>query len=404
MPPKTTFLLSVCAIAWLTAIVTAQSKPTIDEALQQLRAGDPFRAVLTLNDVIGQSAGDAASVARAQSIRAAAFLQMEQPERAKAAVDLALKADPNYAPSAADVSPATISLFAAARAPAPANSEATADAAEKAGRYQEAFLAYLSAYQALPNPAPAAEERRLRERIIRVVSRLTTAPIVPQAALDHARRADQLLEAEAVLGSTGGASSRSAEEQLLQALRIAPWWPEATFKLATVQQRLQRVDEALANLNLYKLADPQGASAALAARTAAAATPATTAPPARTATVPQPAGRGTIIIYRVSNYFGSASRAWIECNGQRMAELQNGRVVRFTAPAGKIKLEVRGDDPLELDVAPGAEYYFRTGPGGMNFNTRAVGVEEGKAYLKEKKPKPNDAKRTMTLECKTLMP
>ena len=390
-------LLAVAVIVCSTALMVGQARPSIEEALKQLRAGDPFRAVLTLNEVVSQNPADAPTVARAQAVRAMAFLALKQPERAKSATDLALKADPNYVPAAADVDADTIALFKAALAPAPANSEAAGAAAEKAGRHQDAFLAYLAAYQALPLPTPVSDERRLRERIIRVVGHLSTTPIVPQAARDHARKADQLLEAEAVLGSTGGASSRTAEAELLQALRIAPWWPDATFKLASVQQRMQRVDEALANLNLYKLANPQGAPLSTPAPNTAATPRAVAATAA--ASVPQPAGRGTIVVVRAWNYIASANRVDIDCNGVRLAELQNGRMFRFTAPAGTVTLKFKGDDALELQVEPGGEYYFRSSPGGLGFNTRQLTKDEGASYLKERKPKPNDAKRTMSTEC-----
>lgn len=378
----------------------AQPTATLEEAIRQVRAGDPLRALLTLNEVIEQFPGDGRMAARVHAVRAAAFLAMNQPERASAAVEESLKADASLVPSASDVSPATIALFETRRRLSTADPEQTAIAAEQAGEFQQAFVAYLAAYQALPLPPPTADDRRLRERIIRVVQRGGTRPIIPPQALEHARRADQLLEAEAVLGQSGGASSRNALVELRQALRLAPWWPEATFKIATLQQRLQQVDDALANLNLYKLADPEGYAAAIAPKGVAPAAPAATGPPR----MPAAGAKATITVYRVSNFFASAVRADIDCNGQNIAELQNGRMIRFTAPAGKVTLKFKGDDPIVLDASPGGEYYFRVGPGASNFNTRAVSAAEAQAYLKEKQPKVNDARRTASSECKLLMP
>ena len=382
-------------------VATAQTKATVDDAIRQVRGGDPVRALLTLNEVIEQFPAGGGNAARVHAVRAMAFLAMNQPERANAAVEESLEADPGFVPSASDVSSATIALFDTRRRLSSADPEETAKAAEQSGEFQQAFVAYLAAYQALPLPPPSADDRRLRERIIRVAQRLGTPPIIPPQALEHMRRADQLLEAEAVLGGSGGASSRNALFELRQALRLAPWWPEVTFKIATLQQKLQQVDDALANLNLYKLADPNGYAVATAPKALPPTPPATAAPPGRAAV---PGGKATITVYRVSNYFGSANRADIECNGQNIAELQNGRMVRFSAPAGKVALKFRGDEPLVLDAAPGAEYYFRVGPGGMSFNTRAVSPAEGQAYLKEKKPKLNDANRTTSTDCKTLTP
>ncbi len=94
----------------------------------------------------------------------------------------------------------------------------------------------------------------------------------------------------------------------------------------------------------------------------------------------------------------------VDCNGQRIAEVQNGRMLRFTAPAGKVRLHFQNDDPIEIDAPPGSEHYFRSGPGMAGFNTKAISVAEGQAYVKEKKPRVNDPKRTTTTECKSLMP
>ena len=399
-----TVLIAVAFVFSATAAPAQQA--TIDEAIRQLKADDAFRAVLTLNDVIAQNSGNARLSARAHALRAMAYLALNQPERAKAAVDLAMKADPTFAPASGELNAATMALFDSAKSPAPANPEAAGQAAEQAGEFQRAFLSYLSAYQSLPNPAPVNDDRRLRERIIGAVQKLATAPIVPREAIEHARKADQLIEAEALLGGSAGASSQSAVVELQQAVRIAPWWPDATFKLATTLQKLQRVDEALLNLNLYKLADPQGYAAALAAKSPAARVPsaAAAAPPAAASAVPvaPKQGTATITVYRSWNYISSSARVNIDCNGQRIAELQNSRVVTFKVPAGKHTLKFRGDDEIQLEVEAGREYYFRSSVGGMNFNTRAVAVDEAKAYLKEKTPKPNDKKRTMTTECKAF--
>jgi DNA-binding CsgD family transcriptional regulator len=395
-------LFLILGASYSTEVAQAQARPSLDEAIQQVRAGDPLRALLTLNEVIEQSRGDGRMTARAHAVRAMAFLAMNQPERANAAVEEALSADAAFVPPANDVNPATIALFETRRRLSTADPEQTAIAAEKAGQFQQAFVAYLAAYQALPLPPPAADDRRLRERIIRVVQKLGTPPIIPPQALEHVRRADQLLEAEAVLGGSGGASSRNALFELRQAVRLAPWWPEAMFKIATLQQKLQQVDDAVVNLNLYKLADPEGYVAATAPKAVGTAkTGVAAAPPVRTTV---PGAKATITVYRSSNFFASAQRVDIECNGQNIAELQNGRMIRFTAPAGKVSLKFKGDEPLVLDAAAGGEYFFRVGPGGMSFNTRAVSAAEGQAYLKEQKPKVNDASRTTSTDCKTLMP
>jgi tetratricopeptide (TPR) repeat protein len=385
-------VLACVAVAGFRSPLAAGQQASIAQAIQQLQGGDAFRALLTLNEVVGQPGLDAQTLARAHAVRAMAYLEMKQPERARAAVDLALQANPGFVPAAAEVNSATTALFESARAPVAANPEAAGQAAEQAGQFQQAFLSYLSAYQSLPSPAPQEDDRRLRERIIRVVQKLGTIPIVPQAAQDHARKGDQLIEAEAILGGTPGASSRNAAAAYTEALRIAPWWAEATWKLASVLQKLQRVDEALANLNLYKLADPNGYAAAASPRAAAP-----TATPVRSAPV---TGTGTIVVYRPRAFNSGAVRANVDCNGVRMAELQNGRVVTFKAPAGKQTIKIRGEEEFVVDVQPGGEYYFKNWPGGFGFNARPVSPEEAKAEIKERKLKVNDTKRTMSAECR----
>jgi len=380
-------------------VLVAQSPTTLADAIAQLRAGDTFRAVLTLNEIVSQNAGpsgDRQLVARAQALRAMAFLAQSQPERAQAAVALALKAAPDFVPPAEEVNAATLALFSAASGPRPANPEADGQSAEQAGNYQQAFLAYLGAYRALPVPAPSADDQRLRERIIRVVQRLPATPAIPAEAQEHGRKAQQLLDAEAILGSAAGPSSITAADELVRALRIAPWWPQATFQLATVQQRLSRVDEALMNLNLYKLADPDGYAAA-AAKTSANATPAVTGAP----TVP--AQPGTVHVYRRYNYVGSAARADVGCDGLRMAELQNRRVVTFTVPAGSHVITVH-KDTFALDVIANQEYYFKTNPGMGGWNTKPVAADEARKEIKEHNLKPNEAKRVTSSECRIILP
>jgi hypothetical protein len=241
----------------------------LKSGIARVEAGDFRMGIMTLNEVIDpDSTASASDQARAHAYRAQAYLGLNEPERARAALLLALKADASVKVTAPPFSLALVNLFEAVTAPADANHEATAAAAAAAGNYQQAFVHYLSAYEALPDAAPTADDRRLRERIIDVVRRLNTRPAIPAEAAAHFDKATQLLEAEAVLGAGGTATAEAAATELQRAIRIAPWWPEATFKLAGLEQKLQRVDAALINLNLYKRADPEGYAAATAPKTA----------------------------------------------------------------------------------------------------------------------------------------
>ncbi len=239
-------LLSVLAI---TVELSAQAGPTEEHfktGVAQIEAGDFLIGLMTLNEVVAPASNaDLRTVARAHVYRAQANLGLRQPLRARTAALLALKADASVIVTAPQFSAAVVTLFDELRRPGGVDWEATGLAAEKSGRYYEAFTAYLNAFQALPDPAPAGDDHRLRERIIEVVARLETRPAIPQEASDHLAKATQLLEAEALFGGAGTASSAAAAAELRQAIRFAPWWPDATFKLAGLLQKLQRLDEAL---------------------------------------------------------------------------------------------------------------------------------------------------------------
>lgn len=375
--------------------LSAQAPPALAEAVRLLRSGDALTGLMSLNDVVNQPGNDAATMARIHAFRAQAYLMLDQPERAKAAMALSLKADPNVTLAAGEFTPAVIALFDDARKPPSTDPEAAGQTAELERRFQQAFLSYLTAYQALPNPAPDADDRRLRERIIRVVQRLDTAPAIPAEAREHVRKADALLEAEAILGGAAG-SSQTAATELRMAVRSAPWWPDAAFKLAQISQKLQRVDEALLNLAMYRLADPAGYAAS-----AEKANPRAPAAPVAPAAPAAPAAVGTVVVYRPSMFIGSAARAKVECNGVRMADLQNGRVVRFTAPVGDQALNFAGKK-LTVKVEGGQTYYYRIAPAMMGMSLKTPTAAEAAAEFKEENVKDNDAKRTMSSECKPV--
>lgn len=118
-------LVPLVAAASLTVVSPAApqttAKPGIADGIQQIRSGDPFRAVLTLNDVIAQNAGDAGLVARAHAVSAMAHLAMNQPERARASALRALAVQASFVPNPEELNAATIALFDTLRGPAPAN-------------------------------------------------------------------------------------------------------------------------------------------------------------------------------------------------------------------------------------------------------------------------------------------
>lgn len=380
-----------------------QSTPADNLAtgIGQLNANDYFRALLTLNEAAGQLAtqpGDADLLARVHAYRALAFAKLDQPERARAAVRLALEAKPDMAPAATEFTPAVVTMFEEARRPATADPEAAGRAAEQAGRFQDAFRDYLTAYRALADPAPPADDQRLRERIITVARRLDTAPLIPAEAREQATTADRLLEAESILGTSGGASMQAAAHALRKAIRIAPWWPEATLKLATAAQKLQRVDEALLNLNLYRLADPDGYAATIAKSTPGGAPVAPVVP----AAIPKPPGPATIYIYWPEQQRGGG-RQKVFCNGQQVADLQNNRFVVLSAGPGTHELGFRGKR-VTASVEAGREYFYRTSIEGhfrfsMGPEIRLTEPGAARDEMRQQEMKVNDARRTRSSQC-----
>ena len=123
--------------------VAAQAPPaaaSLDTGISQVREGDFFGAIVTLNAVVTQASmrpQDAPIVGRAHAFRAQAYIGLAQLERARAAVLLALKSDPNVA--TAGLTPAVIALLDEVRPSGAQDPEATGDTAERVGNFQLAF-------------------------------------------------------------------------------------------------------------------------------------------------------------------------------------------------------------------------------------------------------------------------
>lgn len=372
-------------------------KPTSDyltEGVTRVQAGDFQLGIMMLNEVVASGANtDAATLARAHAYRAQGFLGLDRPEDARAAALLALKADPGIAVTTPAYSAEVLELFAEVRRPGAAvRPEIAGAAAEQQGKYQEALAAYVTAYQALSIPAPAEDDRRLREKIILIARRLDAPPAIPEEARALYRKAQELIDAQAVLGSAGAASLDAAAAALQRAIRLAPWWAEATFQLATVLQQLQRVDAALMNLNLYRLADPDGYAKATATKATAEPPRERTETAARVASVyiywpPQVRSRGTPKVY---------------CDGFLVAELQKGRFVELSVLGGAhaIKLSSKSET---FSFDPGNTYYVRASQEGFTrwspFTLQLVNPNEGAAEFREKSITSNDPRRTYTNHC-----
>jgi tetratricopeptide (TPR) repeat protein len=395
-------ILGLCPVPQYLFAQGPSAEANLAAGISQARAGDFFRAVLTLNEAVGQLStrqGASATLARVHAYRVMAYVGLDQPERARAAVLLALKADPSIVVGANEFSPAVVALFTDARRPAASDPEAAGQAAEQAGRFQEAFLAYLKAFQSLPEPPTRADDQRLRERIITVVRKIQTRPVVPQEARAHLTRAEGLVAADAVLGGSGGpAVQKAAAAELRQAVRIAPWWPDATFSLATVLQKLQQFDEALLNLNLYRLADPEAYAATVARATPRSVTEQPLAPPV----VPKPVVPAVIYVYWPEQARGGG-RQKVLCNERQVADLQNNRFVVLKAAAGTHNLTFRDRDVTAV-VEAGREYHFRASIEGhtvfsLGPEIRLMSADVARAEMREQEMTPNDARRTFSTDC-----
>ncbi len=393
--------LVVACLLWFPAPVAAQAPPaaaSLDTGISQVQEGDFFGAIVTLNAVVTQASmrpQDAPIVGRAHAFRAQAYIGLDQLERARAAVLLALKSDPNVA--TVGLSPGVIALLDEVRPSGAQDPEMTGDTAERVGNFQLAFDGYLKAYQELPEPLAPANDQRLREKIIRIVPKLAVTPPIPQQARDHATKAQDLVDAEAILGGGTGAASQQAAAELRRAIRLAPWWGDVTFRFATLLQKLQRGEEALANLTLYRLADPEGfaARAERAAPRDAAARP-ITPPPAK------PAGPALIYIYWPEQQRGNG-RQKLYCNGHQVAELQNNRFVMLKAAAGTHDLAFR-DKHVSAVVDAGGEYYYRASIEGhwqfaMGPEIRLTAPDAATDEIRKQDVKANDARRTSSAEC-----
>lgn len=372
-------LLPVASIGLRAQASTANAN--LLAAARQIREGDSVGTLFTLDRAEQEAAGRPGALARVHAYRTWAYVSVDQPERAKAA---ALQADPAVVVTANEFTPELVTFFDDVRHPAGRDSEAAGDAAAQVGRLQKAFLAYLDAWQLLPGSPSPADDQRLREKIIRVVQKLPAKLIIPPDAAEHMKKANDLEDAEAVLGSAGSRAAEQAVAELQQAVRIAPWWPDATIRLAKVLQKLQRTDEAVLNLNLYKLEDPAAYAASVnRGNPNSGAAKSTSADPA------------VIYLYRPHIKLGPKKK--LTCDGVQVADLENGRFVRLTAAPGAHDIKFF-DAPYSGWFEAGREHYIRFDLG-LSHVARFIEPEKAKAQMRDEQITANDPKNTFSAEC-----
>jgi hypothetical protein len=125
--------------------------------------------------------------------------------------------------------------------------QAAADAAARAGRSAEALAQYAGALDRAAVLGGAAEEN-LRLLVIRYAASLPQPPAMPEKAREH------LVRGQYLLGK--GQSVAQVEREMLEAQRLAPWWPEGYYNLGILQYGQNKFDEATRNLRLFIAAAP----------------------------------------------------------------------------------------------------------------------------------------------------
>ena len=100
-------------------------------------------------------------------------------------------------------------------------------------------------------PAGSEKDLEVREKIIRLFHQLDPPPAIPEEARRHAIRAQTFVET-----ATNEEEYGPALTEFDKALRLAPWWPDAYFNYALVQEAAGDAEGALQSYTLFLLAAP----------------------------------------------------------------------------------------------------------------------------------------------------
>ncbi len=97
---------------------------------------------------------------------------------------------------------------------------ALGEAAERQGKFREAFTHYVSALGSVTEGT--TDDQRLRESIISVAGQLDPAPAVPEEAKRFVVRGETIFKE-----AQSDSDYAEAAAEFEKALRLAPWWPAA---------------------------------------------------------------------------------------------------------------------------------------------------------------------------------
>ncbi len=139
------------------------------------------------------------------------------------------------------------------------SSERTAEGLYQSGNIRAAFDTYVAALNGLRPNATGKDLDAARQSLLSLASKLNPHPTIPDEAQRYFFGSQAALQEWKDKGDP--AKLDVAIEQLNEALRIAPWWPEAYFNRGLVLEDRGRYAEAVDSLKLYLLAAPNASDA-----------------------------------------------------------------------------------------------------------------------------------------------
>jgi tetratricopeptide (TPR) repeat protein len=134
--------------------------------------------------------------------------------------------------------------------------EKEADRAEQRGELTEALRLYVKALQASPKGPLLESDLSLRERIASLGARMKPPPAIPEDARRHFAYAGT-----AVKDAKGPSDLDNSIDEFTEAVRLAPWWPDANFNVGVLLEKRERYAEAARYLKIYLIAAPSASDA-----------------------------------------------------------------------------------------------------------------------------------------------
>jgi tetratricopeptide (TPR) repeat protein len=127
--------------------------------------------------------------------------------------------------------------------------EKNGDDAAQSGKAKKALDIYA---KLLRNPAIPDEDRaRIQEKLVGLVPKLDAVPEIPEEAHKH------MVKGMVLFKDAGVGNIKKAVDEMQQVIAIAPWWTEAYFNLAKMEEGVGQYDAAIRDLKLYLLGNPQ---------------------------------------------------------------------------------------------------------------------------------------------------